>query len=79
MYISIDKQQLNVETMEMKYDKENILEVTVNGVKFEKFSDFTRRATFATNLETGETKPLTTSGYCSSVTTIRRKIKEMFF
>lgn len=61
------------------YDKSNILEITVNGVKFEKFSDFSRRATFATNLETGETKPLSTSGYCSNETTIKRKINLMFF
>ena len=54
-------------------------EITVNGIKFEKFSDLNKRATFATNLETGETKPLTSSGYCSSETTIKKKIKLMFF
>lgn len=61
------------------HNKSNILEITVNGVKFEKFSDFSRRATFATNVETGETKPLSSQGYCSNETTIKRKINLMFF
>lgn len=58
--------------------KSNITIHTVNGVKFEKYSDFNARGTFATNTETGETKQISFCGYITNDLSIRKAIANVF-
>lgn len=51
---------------------------TVNGIKFEVWSDFVARATFARNTETGEEKPISNSGYIHNDLTVRKAIAFRF-
>lgn len=51
---------------------------TVNGIRFEFWSDFIMRATFAKNLETGEIKEIHGSGYIHKDLTARKAISYAF-
>ena len=51
---------------------------TVNGITFEYWGDFVRRATMARNTETGEIKAISSSGYISNDLTVRKAIALVF-
>lgn len=51
---------------------------TVNGIKFEVWSDFVARATFARNTDTGEEKSISSSGYIHNDLTVRKAIAVRF-
>ena len=51
---------------------------TVQGIEFRVWSDFIARGTFAENLETGEVKAISSSGYLSADLSIRKAIAIRF-
>ena len=55
-----------------------IRNTTVQGVAYEVWSDFIKRATFAKNTETGETKCICGGGYVSNDLTVRKAIAGAF-
>lgn len=55
--------------------KETIL---VGGNKYEVWSDFTRRGTFAKDIDSGVTKQISYSGYLSKELSIRKAIAQLF-
>lgn len=58
--------------------KSSLHSTSVNGTVFAVWSDFTARATFAENTETGEVKAISSSGYLSSDLSIRKAIARRF-
>ena len=50
----------------------------VDGKKYEVWSDFVKRGTYAKDMETGEIKCLRGGGYLSSDFTIRKIIRTLF-
>lgn len=58
--------------------KNNIRTTTVNGTKYEVWSDFNARGTFAKNTVTGEEKQLCGSGYIHNDLTVRKAIAARF-
>lgn len=52
--------------------------ITVEGIAYEVRGDFIERGTFATNMETGEIKQLSYSGYISNDLTVRKAIANAF-
>ena len=51
---------------------------TVNGIRFEHWGDFVRRSTMAQNMETGEIKAISSSGYVHKDLTVRKAIAQHF-
>lgn len=51
---------------------------SVNGTAYEVWSDFIARATFAKNIETGEVKTISSSGYIHKDLTVRKAIACVF-
>ena len=58
--------------------KGTITTTQVSGIQFEVYSDFIARGTFATNLQTGETKMIQCSGYIHRDLTVRKAIALVF-
>ena len=55
-----------------------ITTTTVQSVTYEVWSDFIKRATFAKNTETGETKCIASGGYIHNDLTVRKAIAGAF-
>lgn len=51
---------------------------TVEGIVYEVYSDFIARATYAKNVETGETKVIKANGYIGKDLTVRKAIALCF-
>lgn len=51
---------------------------SVQGTKYSVWSDYITRCTFAENVETGERKAISTSGYLSKDLSIRKAIASSF-
>ena len=58
--------------------KGSIKTTQVSGIEFEVYSDFIARSTFATNMQTGETKLIRSNGYLSNELAIRKAIATAF-
>lgn len=50
----------------------------VSGIKFNVWSDFDKRGTFALNIETGEIKQIQGSGYIKQDLTVRKAIARAY-
>lgn len=58
--------------------KGSIRLTSVNKIGFEVWGDFIARGTFAKNLETGEVKQISYSGYINNDLTVRKAIANAF-
>lgn len=59
-------------------EKINLRTTSVEGTTYNVWSDFVMRATFAENTETGEVKPISSSGYVSKDLSVRKAIATRF-